>query len=149
MHIERLRLSIAIALCLTASGASAQTYSMREVLKAKISTNTGSAPAPIPTTAKSCGAMVPAKSLSSRTDIAPFPSENRPLNSSELAQVRSICEANTDKTKLSCRVARLTYNHSYCGSVGGCYVISVGAGPLTDVNINPNTDYYGTQCTAN
>lgn len=149
MRSDRLRLSFTLTLCLVASGASAQTYNMREVLKSRISTSTSSPSTPTPSTGKSCGAMVPAKSLSTRTDIAPFPSENRPLNTSELAQVKSICEANTDRTKPFCRVARLTYGHSYCGGAGGCYVISVGPGPFTDISVNPSTDYYGTQCTAN
>jgi hypothetical protein len=101
--------------------------------------------AAVPATPKTCGEMVAGKSMDTRRDIAPFPSENRPLNAADLAKVKAICENEPDTSITACRVARLTYGHRTCGGVGGCYVISVGT-VLSDVQVNPKTDYYGTVC---
>jgi hypothetical protein len=101
--------------------------------------------AAIPTAPKTCGEMVAGKSMATRRDIAPFPSENRPLNAVDLGKVKAICENEPDTAMTACSVARLTYGHRTCGGTGGCYVISVGT-VLSDVQVNPKTDYYGTVC---
>jgi len=139
-----LALLISCSTATTAWGAAIETGQDRFFFREKLNI-VPNTQATIPPAPKTCGEMVAGKTIDTRRDIAPFPSENRPLNAVDLAKVKAICENEPDTSITACRVARLTYGHRYCGGSGGCYVISVGTA-LSDVQVNPKTDYYGTVC---